>query len=41
MKLHWNLTDLRVWWESDARKRWIRAIRLAQPRDLTNFGDLC
>jgi hypothetical protein len=40
MKLDWNLNDFRAWWTSSARKRWIRTIRLLQPRDLTNFGDL-
>jgi hypothetical protein len=40
VKLYWNLTDLRAWWESAARKRWIRAMRLSHPRDLTNFGDV-
>jgi hypothetical protein len=36
----WNLTDFRAWWTSSARHRWLRAARLAKPRDLTNFGDV-
>jgi hypothetical protein len=36
----WSLTDFRRWWTSPARHRWLRAIALAPPRDLTNFGDL-
>jgi len=39
MKLLWNLTDLRAWWDLAARRRWVRAVRGAR-RDLTNFGDL-
>jgi hypothetical protein len=36
----WTLTDFRRWWTSPARHRWLRALALAPPRDLTNFGDL-
>jgi len=36
----WSLTDFRRWWTSPARHRWLRALALAPPRDLTNFGDL-
>jgi hypothetical protein len=36
----WSLTDFRSWWTSPARHRWLRALALAPPRDLTNFGDL-
>jgi len=38
-KLTWSLTDLRCWLASSARYRWLRALRLAPARDLTNFGD--
>jgi hypothetical protein len=40
MKFYWNLTDLRAWWDSAARRRWARAVRGIKPRDLANFGDL-
>jgi hypothetical protein len=40
MQIIWNLTDLRAWWTSAARYRWLRAMRLRPARDLTNFGDL-
>jgi hypothetical protein len=36
----WTLTDLRRWLTSPARHRWARALGLALPKDLTNFGDL-
>jgi hypothetical protein len=36
----WTLTDFRRFWTSPARHRWLRALALAPPRDLTNFGDL-
>jgi hypothetical protein len=36
----WSLTDFRRFWTSPARHRWLRALALAPPRDLTNFGDL-
>jgi hypothetical protein len=36
----WSLSDLRRWLGSSARYRWLRALRLAPARDLTNFGDL-
>jgi hypothetical protein len=39
-KLIWSLTDLRCRLASSARYRWLRALRLAPARDLTNFGDL-
>jgi hypothetical protein len=39
-ELTWTLTDLRLWWDSPARRRWLRALRLTQQRDLTNFGDV-
>jgi hypothetical protein len=38
--LTWSLADLRRWLASSARYRWLRAVRLALARDLTNFGDL-
>jgi hypothetical protein len=44
MKLIWTLTDFRAWWDSAARRRWRRAMRLrtaaGASRDLTNFGDV-
>jgi hypothetical protein len=40
MKLHWDLIDLRAWWDSAARRRWVRVLHGTRPRDLTNFGDL-
>jgi len=40
MKLGWNLTDFRAWWESAARRRWLRMIRRVRSRDLANFGDV-
>jgi hypothetical protein len=36
----WSLTDLRRWWGTAARVRWVRAIGLVPARDLTNFGNL-
>jgi hypothetical protein len=39
-KTIWTLTDFRRWWCSGARGRWMRAVRLAPARNLTNFGDI-
>jgi hypothetical protein len=36
----WSLADLRAWWDSPSRIRWLRALGLVPARDLTNFGDL-
>lgn len=36
----WTVNDLRCFLYGSARFRWIRAIRITQPRDLTNFGDV-
>jgi hypothetical protein len=38
--LYWNVSDLRAWWNSAARRRWVHTVRGTKPRDLTNFGDL-
>ncbi|MGA2511877.1 MAG: hypothetical protein ABSG27_16785 [Candidatus Acidiferrales bacterium] len=39
-QLTWSVVDLRRWWRTPARARWMRALGLAPPRSLTNFGDV-